>query len=577
MGFRIADRVQETTTTTGTGTLTLAGAATGFQSFAVIGNGNQTYYAIIDSTNNVWETGIGTYTSSGTTLSRDTIFSNSSGTAVALTLSAGTKTVICTAPAQPTITDTIYGYQAMYSRPSTGTSFNTSFGYQAGYSISSGSYNTSIGYQAGYSNSGSNLNTAIGHSALKPKTGLFNTGVGYNSIGQSAFAGGDYNTAVGGSSLALQYGSNGTAMGVYAAYSANNSADVTAIGYTALYSNTNGYRITAVGSNAGYYIVGSGANESVAIGYKALYGNSSLTATGNFNTCVGSNSMLNLSSGTYNVALGYSSLSNLSSGTQNIAIGTTVGNAITTSGSNVLIGYNAGATLSTSSDGTNIGIGYQAFNGGNGGYNIAIGFRSMFQTTGNTGAYNIMIGHTCGYSMAAGSYNVCIGAYQGSGGVIDITATNNNIVLSDQSGNIMLYKVTSGLGGFNVPMADRGNVSATGSTGTVNFDASTQQVLNVTTAATANFTLNIRGTATATLNAALPVGQVLTLQYWNLNGATAYYMTALTIDGAAVTPKWITGTAPTAGNANAIDVYTFTIYKTGSAAYTVLAKQEKFA
>jgi len=59
------DRVKETSTTTGTGTLTLAGAVTGFQSFAAIGNGNTTYYTITNGTD--WEVGIGTYTSSGTT------------------------------------------------------------------------------------------------------------------------------------------------------------------------------------------------------------------------------------------------------------------------------------------------------------------------------------------------------------------------------------------------------------------------------------------------------------------------------------------------------------------------------
>ena len=81
MALVLKDRVKETTTTTGTGTLTLAGAATGFQSFSVIGNGNTTYYTITDGTD--WEVGIGTYTSSGTTLSRDTILeSSNSGNAV---------------------------------------------------------------------------------------------------------------------------------------------------------------------------------------------------------------------------------------------------------------------------------------------------------------------------------------------------------------------------------------------------------------------------------------------------------------------------------------------------------------
>lgn len=98
MALVVADRVKETTTTTGTGTITLAGAATGFQSFSVIGNGNTTYYTIAGQTGGEWEVGIGTYTSSGTTLSRDTVLSSSnSGNLVVF--SAGTKDVFVTYPA----------------------------------------------------------------------------------------------------------------------------------------------------------------------------------------------------------------------------------------------------------------------------------------------------------------------------------------------------------------------------------------------------------------------------------------------------------------------------------------------
>jgi hypothetical protein len=102
MALVLADRVKETTTTTGTGTITLAGAATGFQSFSVIGNGNTTYYAISSSSGSEWEVGIGTYTSSGTTLARTTILASSnSGSAV--DLSAGTKDVFVTLPSSKAI------------------------------------------------------------------------------------------------------------------------------------------------------------------------------------------------------------------------------------------------------------------------------------------------------------------------------------------------------------------------------------------------------------------------------------------------------------------------------------------
>jgi hypothetical protein len=100
MAIVVADRVKETTTVTGTGTATLLGAATGFQSFAVIGDANLTYYTIAGQTGSEWEVGIGTYTSSGTTLARTTVLANSSGTQPsALSFSAGTKDVFVTYPA----------------------------------------------------------------------------------------------------------------------------------------------------------------------------------------------------------------------------------------------------------------------------------------------------------------------------------------------------------------------------------------------------------------------------------------------------------------------------------------------
>lgn len=99
MALVLKDRVKETSTTTGTGTLTLGGAASGFQSFSVIGDGNKTYYAIVDSATGDWEVGLGTYTSSGTTLSRDAVLeSSNSGSAV--NFAGNVKDVFVTYPAE---------------------------------------------------------------------------------------------------------------------------------------------------------------------------------------------------------------------------------------------------------------------------------------------------------------------------------------------------------------------------------------------------------------------------------------------------------------------------------------------
>lgn len=117
---------------------------------------------------------------------------------------------------------------------------------------------------------------------------------------------------------------------------------------------------------------------------------------------------------------------------------------------------------------------------------------------------------------------------------------------------------------------ERWTVSATAATGTINFDADTQGVLYYTTNSSANWTLNVRGSASTTLASKLAVGDSVTIAFIATN-STAYYQTALTIDGAAQTVKWSGGTAPSAGNASSTDVYQFTIIKTAATpTYTVL-------
>ena len=120
-------------------------------------------------------------------------------------------------------------------------------------------------------------------------------------------------------------------------------------------------------------------------------------------------------------------------------------------------------------------------------------------------------------------------------------------------------------------------ISATASTGTIQYDASTQAVLYYTTNASGNFTLNFRGTSGISLNTLMNTGESLSLTFLSTQGSTAYYNSAVTVDSVSVTPKWQGGSAPTSGNASSIDSYTYVIIKTGSAAFTVLAAQTKFA
>jgi hypothetical protein len=119
-------------------------------------------------------------------------------------------------------------------------------------------------------------------------------------------------------------------------------------------------------------------------------------------------------------------------------------------------------------------------------------------------------------------------------------------------------------------------VSATAATGTINYDVTTQSVLYYTSNASANWTVNFRGSSGTSLNTLLATGESITVTFLVTQGATAYYNNAVQVDGSSVTPKYQGGTAWTAGNASAIDAYTYTIVKTGNAAFTVFAAQTQF-
>lgn len=125
--------------------------------------------------------------------------------------------------------------------------------------------------------------------------------------------------------------------------------------------------------------------------------------------------------------------------------------------------------------------------------------------------------------------------------------------------------------------AELATVSATAATGTINYDVTTQSVLYYTSNASGNFTINFRASSGTSLNTAMATGDSVTVAFLNTNGGTAYYNSAVQVDGSSVTPKWQGGTAPSSGNASSIDIYVYTIVKTGSATFTVAASQTKFA
>jgi hypothetical protein len=119
-------------------------------------------------------------------------------------------------------------------------------------------------------------------------------------------------------------------------------------------------------------------------------------------------------------------------------------------------------------------------------------------------------------------------------------------------------------------------ISATAATGTIAYDVTTQSVLYYTSNASANWTVNFRGSSGTSLDTLMSTGESITVAFLVTQGSTAYYNSAVQVDGNAVTPKWQGGAAPTAGNASSIDAYLYTIVKTGSAAFTVFATQTQF-
>lgn len=124
--------------------------------------------------------------------------------------------------------------------------------------------------------------------------------------------------------------------------------------------------------------------------------------------------------------------------------------------------------------------------------------------------------------------------------------------------------------------AETTTISATAATGTIAYDVTTQSVLYYTSNASANWAVNFRGSSGTSLNTLLSTGQSITVVFLVTQGSTAYYNSAVQVDGASVTPKYQGGTAWTGGNASSIDAYTYTIIKTGNAAFTIFAAQTQF-
>ena len=162
----------------------------------------------------------------------------------------------------------------------------------------------------------------------------------------------------------------------------------------------------------------------------------------------------------------------------------------------------------------------------------------------------------------------------GTGDVTGLTA-GAGITITNATGPVPTIAVSTGA--TLTSPEETITLSAVAATGAINIDTLTSAVNIRTVNATGNWTINVRGDGTTTLNSLMDIGSQISIVFETPNGATAYYPTAFNVDGSAVVPKWLGGTAPSSGNINSIDVYVYTIRKTGAATFTALASQSKFA
>ena len=286
-------------------------------------------------------------------------------------------------------------------------------------------------------------------------------------------------------------------------------------------------------------------------GYRAGY----LTTTGESNVAVGPRSLQQNLIGTSNVAIGFDSLYN-NTANGNVAIGS------------ASLYANVSATACTA-------VGNSALLSSESSGNTAIGDGSGKSVT--SGINNSFLGYNAGWGtssgdvhLTTGSNNTIIGygATSSAAGVSDEVTLGNTSILSTRLRGIVEH---------NMAIFEQATISATAATGTIAYYARSQSVLYYTSNASANWTVNIRASASVTLNNAMQIGQSMTIAFLVTQGATAYYNSAVQVDGSSVTPKWQGGTAPTTGNASSVDTYVYTVIKTGSATFTVLASQTKFA
>ena len=509
MALIVKDRVQETSTTTGTGTLTLAGAVAGFQSFSVIGNANTTYYAIVMDSS--FEIGIGTYTLSGTTLSRTTVLESSNAGSL-VNFSAGTKSVFCTYPAEQGLYLDASGNAIALGTPASATLTNA----------------TGLPISTGVSGLGTGVATFL---ATPSSANLISAVTDETGTGSLVFAtlptfgttGVKFSGSTSGTTTVLSGATAGTSVLTLPV------ATDTLVGKTTTDTLTNKTLTSPVIAtivNTGTLTLPTSTDTLVGKATTDTLTNKTVNLTSN--TLSGTTAQFNtaLSDGDFATLAGTETLTNKTLTTPVLGVATA------TSVNKVALTAPATSATLTIADGKTL-----------------------------TASNSLTLAGTDATTMTFPSSSATV-----AGLAIAQSFTNTQTFTGS----------TTAIGAVFQDAAEVTTISATAATGTINYDVTTQSVLYYTSNASANWTVNVRGNATTSLNTLMSTNDSLTVVFLVTQGSTAYYNNALTIDGNAVTPKYQGGTAPTSGNASSIDAYSYTIVKTGSAAFTVFAAQTQF-
>jgi hypothetical protein len=309
--------------------------------------------------------------------------------------------------------NTVVGFLA--GRNLSNGNYNTLMGWYAGYDLTSSHRNTFIGYAAGrdYNQTGDGYNVAIGMYAMFDiETGSANVAIGYNAMKGTNGEDNDYNVAIGSEALYSIAGGN---------------ADGTvAIGYKALYSNTTASGNTAVGYEAGMNVVDD--HHNTFIGYQAGKGGAS--SESDSNVAIGSLAFTAITTADNSVAIGFEAGKAVTTGDNQVMIGYQAGKSITTGSDNVLIGYQAGESITIGKN--NIAIGYHSMDVNvHGDDNIAIGSSALGSLApADGGGDNVAIGSSAGSDVTTGQRNTIIGHIAGT----SLTTGDGNVYIGQSAG-----------------------------------------------------------------------------------------------------------------------------------------------